>query len=45
MGFDSKNEFAAEVLKVGGEMGFSFTGDDVDEAMRAENSEWILRWI
>lgn len=45
MGFDSKAEFAAAVLKLGDEMGFSFTSDDVDEAVRAEQAEWIMRWI
>jgi len=42
---DDKEEFISNVVETGVEFGFEFTAADVEEAMRASHSEWILRWV
>jgi hypothetical protein len=37
--------FRALLLKLGGERGYSFTLEDVDEELRAQQRAWIERWI
>ena len=42
---EDKEEFISNVVETGVELGFEFTAADVEEAMRASHSEWILRWV
>lgn len=44
-GSGSKAEFVTRVVEAGAERGFQFTAEDVIEAMRANQAEWVLRWI
>jgi hypothetical protein len=45
IGLESKEEFAARLVESGAERGFEFTASDVEEALRASRSEWVLRWV
>lgn len=44
-GLQSKDEFVKRVVEAGAERGFEFTSGDVEEALRASQSEWVLRWV
>jgi predicted ribosomally synthesized peptide with nif11-like leader len=43
--FEDKEEFISKVVETGIELGFEFTASEVEEAIRASHSEWILRWV
>ena len=42
---DQADEFIARVVELGEERGFSFTEDDVQEAMRTSRRAWLERSI
>jgi predicted ribosomally synthesized peptide with nif11-like leader len=43
--FEDKKEFISNVVNIGGEMGYEFTAAEIESAMQASYSEWLLRWV
>ncbi len=38
-------EFIDATVRLGAELGYSFTADDVEEALRESRREWTENWI
>jgi hypothetical protein len=42
---DDRKEQAARILAMGGEMGFTFSAEDIDAAVAETIQVWIERWM
>lgn len=42
---DSRPDFIERVIETGAERGFEFSTEDVQEAMQAGYSAWLVRWV
>ena len=43
--FDDREAFPALVVRAGEELGYAFTAEDVEAAIRANGRAWVERWI
>lgn len=44
-GITGRLEFIDATVRLGAELGYSFTKDDVEEALRESRREWTENWI